>query len=85
MRLALDRAGLKPGDIDILNAHATATQMGDIQETKAIREVFGNQSKARINNTKSIIAITNDGPKGPARIAKSGSFSLALKHNVNIY
>ena len=31
-----------------------------------------------------IIAVTNDGPKGPARIAKSGSFSLALKHNVNI-
>ena len=58
MRLALDRAGLKPGDIDILNAHATATQMGDIQETKAIREVFGNDSKNRINNTKSFIGHT---------------------------
>jgi len=58
MRLALDRAGLKPGDIDILNAHATATQMGDIQETKAIREVFGNNSKTRINNTKSFIGHT---------------------------
>ena len=58
MRLALDRAGLKPGDIDILNAHATATQMGDIQETKAIREVFGNDSKTRINNTKSFIGHT---------------------------
>ena len=58
MRLALDRAGLKPGDIDILNAHATATQMGDIQETKAIREVFGSDSKTRINNTKSFIGHT---------------------------
>ena len=58
MRLALDRAGLKPGEIDILNAHATATQMGDIQETKAIREVFGNDSKTRINNTKSFIGHT---------------------------
>ena len=58
MRLALDRAGLKPGDIDILNTHATATQMGDIQETKAIREVFGNDSKTRINNTKSFIGHT---------------------------
>ena len=58
MSLALDRAGLKPGDIDILNAHATATQMGDIQETKAIREVFGNDSKTRINNTKSFIGHT---------------------------
>jgi len=58
MRMALKRAGLKPGDIDILNAHATATQMGDIQETKAIREVFGNDSKTRINNTKSFIGHT---------------------------
>lgn len=58
MRLALDRAGLKPGDIDILNAHATATQMGDIQETKAIRDVFGNDSKTRVNNTKSFIGHT---------------------------
>ena len=58
IRLALDRAGLKPNDIDILNAHATATQMGDIQEAKAIREVFGSNSKTRINNTKSFIGHT---------------------------
>ena len=58
MHMALKRAGLKPGDIDILNAHATATQMGDIQETKAIRGVFGNDSKTRINNTKSFIGHT---------------------------
>ena len=57
MRMALKRAGLKPGEIDILNAHATATQMGDIQETKAIREVFGNDSKTRINNTKSFFSL----------------------------
>ncbi len=58
IRQALDRAGLKPEDIDILNAHATATQMGDIQETKAIREVFGKDCKVRINNTKSFIGHT---------------------------
>jgi 3-oxoacyl-[acyl-carrier-protein] synthase II len=58
IRKALDRAGLKPNDIDILNTHATATQMGDIQETKAIRNVFGNVSKTRINNTKSFIGHT---------------------------
>jgi 3-oxoacyl-[acyl-carrier-protein] synthase II len=58
IKLALDRAGLKPNDIDILNAHATATQMGDIQEAKAIRDVFGENSKTRINNTKSFIGHT---------------------------
>lgn len=55
LRLALDNAGIEPDQIDILNAHATATQQGDIQECLAIREVFGNASDVWINNTKSYI------------------------------
>jgi len=58
MQLALGRAGLKPEDIDILNTHATATQVGDIQECKAVREVFGMEGRTRINNTKSYIGHT---------------------------
>jgi 3-oxoacyl-[acyl-carrier-protein] synthase II len=58
MRLALDRAGLKPEDIDILNTHATATQLGDIQECKAVREVFGMEGRTRVNNTKSYMGHT---------------------------
>jgi 3-oxoacyl-[acyl-carrier-protein] synthase II len=58
MRLALDRAGLKPEDVDILNTHATATQLGDIQECKAVREVFGMEGRTRINNTKSYMGHT---------------------------
>ena len=58
MRLALDRAGLKPEDIDILNTHATATQLGDIQECKAVRTVFGMEGRTRINNTKSYMGHT---------------------------
>ena len=58
MRLALDRAGLKPEDIDILNTHATATQLGDIQECKAVRDVFGSEGRTRINNTKSYMGHT---------------------------
>jgi 3-oxoacyl-[acyl-carrier-protein] synthase II len=58
MRLALGRAGLKPEDIDILNTHATATQLGDIQECKAVREVFGMEGRTRINNTKSYMGHT---------------------------
>ena len=38
----------------------------------------------KIFNKGGIIAVTNDGPKGPPRIAKSGSIGLALKHKVNI-
>ncbi len=55
MRLALQRAGLKPEDISIINSHATGTKQGDIEECKAIREVFTDCPNTYINNTKSII------------------------------
>ena len=55
MRLALDRAGISPDDIDILSSHATATGQGDIEECRAIREVFGDRESLAVNNTKSFI------------------------------
>lgn len=58
IHLALKNAGLKPGDIDILNTHATATPMGDVQECIAMREVFGGETGVWINNTKSYIGHT---------------------------
>ena len=41
IRVALDHAGVEPGEIDYISAHATATEVGDIAETRAIRSVFG--------------------------------------------
>jgi 3-oxoacyl-[acyl-carrier-protein] synthase II len=58
MKLALNKAGISPGDIDIINTHATGTREGDAAECRAIREVFGDHSKACINNTKSYIGHT---------------------------
>jgi 3-oxoacyl-[acyl-carrier-protein] synthase II len=55
MHAALKVAGIEPGDVDIVNTHATSTPMGDIQECKAIREVFGDCPTTYINNTKSYI------------------------------
>ena len=55
MHAALKVAGIKPGDVDIVNTHATSTPMGDIQECKAIREVFADCPTTYINNTKSFI------------------------------
>ncbi len=55
MELALERAGMQPEDIDILNTHATGTKQGDIEECKAIRALFKNTKNTYINNTKSII------------------------------
>lgn len=55
MRLALRRAGLEPGDVDLVSSHATATDQGDIEEARALREVFGGSTAPAINNTKSFI------------------------------
>ncbi len=56
VRAALHRAGLAPQDIHIVNTHATATPLGDIQECEAIRAVFGaGCPETNINNTKSFI------------------------------
>jgi len=55
MRLALSRAGISPGEIDIVSSHATATEQGDIEEAVALREVFGEGPRPAINNTKSFI------------------------------
>ena len=55
MQLALDRAGLNADEIDIVSSHATATDQGDIEESKALRKVFGGSPNVCINNTKSFI------------------------------
>ncbi len=55
MELALERADLRPEDIDIINTHATGTKQGDIEECKAIRKLFADAPETYINNTKSII------------------------------
>ncbi len=41
MRLALDDAGIDAGDVGYVNAHATATEVGDVAEAEATRRVFG--------------------------------------------
>lgn len=58
LRLLLKRAGLEPGDIDLINTHATSTPIGDIEEAKAIRNIFGNSENVYINNTKGFIGHT---------------------------
>ena len=55
MAAALKNASLNPDDIDIINTHATATKLGDIQECLAIRSLFGDCRNVHINNTKSFI------------------------------
>ena len=53
MRSALLSGSLEPADVDYVNAHGTATKLGDVAETKAIHAVFGDHSPA-VSGTKSM-------------------------------
>jgi 3-oxoacyl-[acyl-carrier-protein] synthase-1 len=53
LQIALQDAGLQPGDIGYINAHATSTTAGDASEARALHEVFG-ASKPYVSSTKSM-------------------------------
>jgi 3-oxoacyl-[acyl-carrier-protein] synthase II len=55
MRMAIKDAGLKPEDVDYINAHGTSTPINDLTETIAIKRVFGDHAKkVPISGTKSM-------------------------------
>lgn len=55
IELALQKAGIEPGEIDIVNLHATGTHSGDIQECVGLRKVFADCPKTHFNATKGYI------------------------------
>lgn len=80
METALARAGIKPEDIDYLNAHGTSTSVGDINETKAIKEAFGEAAKKLVvNSTKSMTGHLLGGAGG----IESVFTILAVKNQVS--
>lgn len=59
MKLALEHAGVAPGQVDYINAHATSTTIGDAVEAKAVRLLFKNRAdKIAVNATKSLVGHT---------------------------
>lgn len=56
MRAALQRSEVSPDQVDYINAHGTGTPLGDLAETQAIKEVFGDHSyEMAISSTKSML------------------------------
>ena len=55
MRYALEEAGLAPGDVDYINAHGTSTPANDLNETLAVKGVFGEAARKLVmGSTKSM-------------------------------
>ncbi|RRJ95916.1 beta-ketoacyl-[acyl-carrier-protein] synthase family protein [Opitutaceae bacterium TAV4] len=76
MRHALRSAGLAPGDVTYINAHATSTPIGDLSEIKAIRAVFGpDATRVPISSTK---ALTGHG-LSLASAMETGFCALAIR------
>jgi 3-oxoacyl-[acyl-carrier-protein] synthase II len=55
MQMALDDAGLRPEEVDYINAHGTSTELNDLYETRAIKAVFKQHAhKVAVSSTKSM-------------------------------
>jgi 3-oxoacyl-[acyl-carrier-protein] synthase II len=79
MRNVLRDAGIKPEEVDYINVHGTSTPLGDLSESKAIREVFGDHAyKLNISSTKSMTGHL----LGAAGAIESVAAIMAIQHNI---
>ena len=63
MKEALDRSGLKPEQIDYINAHGTGTENNDLSEGRAIQKLFGSNIP-KVSSTKSYTGHTTSAAGG---------------------
>jgi 3-oxoacyl-[acyl-carrier-protein] synthase II len=79
MEYALRDARLNPSDIEYVNAHGTSTKLGDIAETHAIKQVFGEHARRlAISSTKSMLGHLLGASGGVELIATA----MTIKHGV---
>jgi 3-oxoacyl-[acyl-carrier-protein] synthase II len=79
MKLALEHARISPEQVDYINAHATSTDIGDLCETRAIKEIFGeNAYKVPISSTKSMTGHLLGGAGG----VEMAACALAIRDSV---
>ncbi len=79
MRAALQDSKLNPEDVDYINAHGTSTRLNDVNETKAIKTIFGEDAwRIPVSSTKSITGHM----LGAAGAVEASISALALKNGV---
>jgi len=79
MKQAIEESGAEIKDIDYINVHGTSTPLGDIAETKAIIDLFGNHAYSlNISSTKSMTGHL----LGAAGVVESIATIMAVKNNI---
>ena len=79
MKLAIEDAGVSVSDIDYINVHGTSTPLGDIAETKAIKDLFGEHAyNLNISSTKSMTGHL----LGAAGVIESIACIMAVKNDI---
>jgi 3-oxoacyl-[acyl-carrier-protein] synthase II len=79
MQIALEHARTRPEQVDYVNAHATSTGLGDIAETRALKNVFGESAKkVSISATKSMTGHL----LGGAGAVEMAACALAIRDSV---
>ncbi|MBK0295920.1 beta-ketoacyl-ACP synthase II, partial [Bacillus sp. S34] len=79
MKAALKNADISVEDVDVISAHATSTKVGDISETKAIKELFGKQAyQIPITANKSMVGHMLGAAGGVEAIA----LAISLKEGI---
>ena len=79
MKMALDHARVSPEQVDYINAHATSTDIGDLCETRAIKQIFGGYAnKVSISATKSMTGHLLGGAGG----IEMAACALAIRDSV---
>jgi 3-oxoacyl-[acyl-carrier-protein] synthase II len=79
MKMALDHARISPAQVDYINAHATSTDIGDLCETRAIKQIFGSYAdKVAISATKSMTGHLLGGAGG----IEMAACALAIRDSV---
>ncbi len=79
MKNCLRDGGISPEEVDAINMHGTSTPLGDIAESKAVKEVFGKHAYAiNINSTKSMTGHL----LGAAGAIEAIASILAIKHGI---